>query len=177
MSNAVGLSDYLTAGTELDDLVQVTKVENLFFMASGKLPSDSVGVLNSSRMMEFIEEVKGRYDLVFFDSPPILVVSDASILASCLDFVIMVVQHRRFPRSMAQRGKQAILNVGGNILGVAFTNVDVRHDQYFDYNTSYYNYHAKNTRETVEKPGNQGRNMKQSPMRLKDSENTTPDDY
>ena len=179
VSNTSGLSDYLTTAADLDDLVQVTKVENLFFLPSGKLPRDSVGVLNSSRMMEFIEEVKSRYDLVFFDSPPILGVSDASILASCLDFTIMVVQHRRFPRSMSQRTKQAIINVGGNILGVVLNNVDTRHDQYYEYSTSYYNYHAKGERESTKSArsgktkgkgaGNSGRSN--------DSENEKLDDY
>ena len=50
-------------------------------------------------------------------------------------------QHRRFPRAMLQRVKQAVLNVGGNILGVVLNNVDVRHDQYYEYYTNYYNYY------------------------------------
>ena len=179
VSNNQGLSDYLTTAAELDDLVQVTKVENLFFLPSGKLPRDSVGVLNSSRMMEFIEEVKSRYDLVFFDSPPILGVSDASILASSLDFTIMVVQHRRFPRSMSLRTKQAIVNVGGNILGVVLNNVDTRHDQYYEYSTSYYNYHSKDVREAARaaKLGKTRGGNAEAAVRSKDSENEKLDDY
>ena len=179
VSNNQGLSDYLTTAAELDDLVQVTKVENLFFLPSGKLPRESVGVLNSSRMMEFIEEVKSRYDLVFFDSPPILGVSDASILASSLDFTIMVVQHRRFPRSMSLRTKQAIVNVGGNILGVVLNNVDTRHDQYYEYSTSYYNYHSKDVREAARaaKLGKTRGGNAEAAVRSKDSENEKLDDY
>ena len=130
-------------------------------------------------MMEFIEEVKSRYDLVFFDSPPILGVSDASILASSLDFTIMVVQHRRFPRSMSLRTKQAIVNVGGNILGVVLNNVDTRHDQYYEYSTSYYNYHSKDVREAARaaKLGKTRGGNAEAAVRSKDSENEKLDDY
>ena len=82
-------------------------------LPSGMLPSDAVGILNSQRMSDMIAELKTRYDIVFFDSPPMLGVSDASVLASEVDQTIIVVQHRRFPRAMLTRVKQAILGVGG----------------------------------------------------------------
>ena len=136
-----GLSDFLTTDVDLEDVVQATSVPNLYLIASGKLPFDAVGVLNSQRMMDLIAQVKNRFDIIFFDSPPILGVSDASVLVRALDLTIIVVQHRRFPRAMLQRVKQAVLNVGGNILGVVLNNVDVRHDQYYEYYTNYYNYY------------------------------------
>jgi succinoglycan biosynthesis transport protein ExoP len=143
LTNDMGLTDYLTGQLDLEEVVRQTKVDNLFLMTSGPLLSDAVGILNSQRMVEFIEEAKSRFDVVFFDSPPILGVSDASVLASAVDLTIVVVQHRRFPRAMLQRVKQAVQNVGGNILGVVLNNVDVRHDQYYEYYTSYYNYYQR----------------------------------
>ena len=136
-----GLSDFLTTDVDLEDVVQATDLPNLFLLPSGKLPYDAVGVLNSQRMMDLIAQVKNRFDIIFFDSPPILGVSDASVLVRALDLTIIVVQHRRFPRAMLQRVKQAVVNVGGNILGVVLNNVDVRHDQYYEYYTNYYNYY------------------------------------
>jgi len=136
-----GLTDFLTTEVDLEDVVQRTHVPNLFLLPSGKLPFDAVGVLNSQRMMDLITQVKNRFDVVFFDSPPILGVSDASVLVRALDLTVVVVQHRRFPRAMLQRVKQAVLNVGGNILGVVLNNVDVRHDQYYEYYTNYYTYY------------------------------------
>ena len=143
VENNKGLSDYLTTEIDLEEVVHLTKIENLFLMTSGQVPSDAVGVLNSQRMLDLVKEVKGRFDIVFFDSPPILGVSDASVLSSEMDLTIIVVQHRRFPKSMLQRVRQAIDNVGGTILGVVLNNVDVRHDQYYEYYTSYYNYYHK----------------------------------
>lgn len=153
VGNDVGLTDYLTTDIDLEEAVIQTKVDNLYLLTSGKLPSDAAGILNSQRMVEFIEEVKSRFDIIFFDSPPILGVSDASVLSSAIDLTIIVVQHRRFPRAMLQRVKQAILNVGGNILGVVLNNVDVRHDQHYEYYTSYYNYYyQKPSAERTSKP-------------------------
>ncbi len=141
MDNSFGLTDFLTTDIDLDDVIVPSGTPNLSVIPSGKLPFDAVGVLNSQRMMDLIAQVKGRYDVAFFDSPPILGVSDASVLVRALDHTVLVVQHRRFPRSMLQRVKQAVVNVGGNILGVVLNNVDVRHDQYYEYYTNYYNYY------------------------------------
>jgi capsular exopolysaccharide synthesis family protein len=117
-------------------------VENLYFMPSGILPADAAGILNSRRMSELITDVKARFDLVLIDSPPILGVSDASVLASEVDLTVVVIQHRKLPRNMLLRVKQAIENVGGNLLGVVLNNVDVRSDAQYQYYTSYYTYYS-----------------------------------
>ncbi|MGH7938991.1 MAG: CpsD/CapB family tyrosine-protein kinase, partial [Bryobacteraceae bacterium] len=141
LDNKIGLTNYLTTDMPLEDVIIPTKVENLSLLPSGILPSDAVGILNSQRMSDLIAELKARYDIIFFDSPPMLGVSDASVLASEVDETIIVVQHRRFPRAMLTRVKQAILGVGGNVLGVVLNNVDLRHDQTYYYYTSYYGYY------------------------------------
>ena len=142
MSNAVGLTNFLTSDVRLEEVVVQTQVENLYFMPSGILPADSAGILNSQRMSELIEDVKSRFDLVLIDSPPILGVSDASVLANEADMTLIVVQHRKLPRSMLLRVKQAVENVGGNVLGVVLNNVDVRSDSQYSYYTNYYTYYA-----------------------------------
>ena len=142
ISNERGLSDYLTTDISLEDLVHKTEVPNLSFLPSGRLPVDAVGILNSQRMIDLMEQVKHDYDIVFFDSPPILGVSDASVISSAVDMTIIVVQHRRFPRSMMLRVKQALVNVGANIIGCVLNNTDTRHDEYYEYYTSYYQYYS-----------------------------------
>ena len=152
VENTIGLSDYLTKDIELEDVVEDTQLNNLYFMPSGLLPSDAVGILNSQRMLDMIQDAKNRFDVVFFDSPPILGVSDASVLSSEVDLTIIVVQHRRFPKSMIQRVKMAIDNVGGKTLGVVLNNVDIRHGQSYEYYTSYYNYYHKPVVSPQKKP-------------------------
>ena len=142
ISNSVGLTNYLTTDLMLEDVILQTPVDNLYFMPSGILPVDAAGILNSRRMSELIQDVKQRFDLIFVDSPPILGVSDASVISSEVDLSIIVVQHRKLPRNMLLRVKQSIENVGGNILGVVLNNVDVRSDSQYQYYTSYYTYYA-----------------------------------
>ncbi|MDG2123104.1 MAG: polysaccharide biosynthesis tyrosine autokinase [Verrucomicrobiales bacterium] len=142
INNSVGLTNYLTTELVLEDVILQTPIDNLYFMPSGILPADAAGILNSRRMSELIADVKSRFDLVLIDSPPILGVSDASVLASEVDLTMIVIQHRKLPRSMLLRVKQAIENVGGNLLGVVLNNVDVRSDSQYQYYTSYYTYYS-----------------------------------
>jgi len=142
LDNQIGLTNYLTTECLLEDVVIETHTDNLYFMPSGILPADAAGMLNSKRMSHLIQEVKGRFDLVFVDSPPILGVSDASVISSEVDHTMIVVQHRKLPRKMLMRVKQAVINVGGNIIGVVLNNVDVKSDSEYQYYTSYYTYYS-----------------------------------
>ena len=142
INNSVGLTNFLTTELMLEDVILQTPVDNLYFMPSGILPADAAGILNSRRMSELIQDVKQRFDLVLVDSPPILGVSDASVLASEVDLTMIVVQHRKLPRNMLLRVKQAVENVGGHVIGVVLNNVDVRSDSQYQSYTSYYTYYA-----------------------------------
>jgi capsular exopolysaccharide synthesis family protein len=141
VSNAKGLTDYLSKGVPIDELVLQSKVEGLDMVPSGKLPPGAIAMLNSRRMTELIADVKKRYDVVLVDAPPILGVSDSSVIVRAADLTAIVIQHRRFPRAMLLRVKNAVLNAGGNLLGAILNNVDIRLDQYYQYQTNYYGYH------------------------------------
>ena len=141
ISNSIGLTNYLTTDMALGDAIFPTTVEKLSIMPSGIFQADAVGILNSQRMSDMVAELKTRYDLILFDSPPMLGVSDGSVLASEVDQSIIVVQHRRFPRAMLARVKQAVTSVGGTVLGVVLNNVDLKHDQNYYYYTNYYGYY------------------------------------
>lgn len=150
--NDNGLADHLHDDVPLEEVVKKCSTnDNLYVMTSGHQPSDVVAMLSGQRMEALLSEVKRRFDIIFIDSPPILGVSDASVLASLADLTIIVVQHRRFPKSMLLRVKNAILNVGGNVLGVVLNNVDIRHDQNYEYYTSYYKYYSKSQNESKSK--------------------------
>lgn len=152
IKNSVGLTNYLTTELMLEDVILETPVENLYFMPSGILPADAAGILNSRRMAELIQDVKQRFDLVLVDSPPILGVSDASVLASEVDLTMLVVQHRKLPRNMLLRVKHAVENVGGHVIGVVLNSVDVRSDSQYQYYTSYYTYYAPAEAQVVAPP-------------------------
>jgi len=146
VTNALGLTNYLLKQNTLDEVIQTTKVPTLHLMASGKLPSSSIGILSSAQMKSLIAELKGRYDYVFFDSPPIMGVSDASILASEVDMTLQVIQYRRYPQPMNIRAKQMIEKVGGNLLGIVLNNINMSQDESYYYYSGYYHdyYYSKN---------------------------------
>ncbi|MFZ1072023.1 MAG: polysaccharide biosynthesis tyrosine autokinase [Verrucomicrobiia bacterium] len=138
VSNNIGLTNYLLKQNSLAEVIQTTAVPLLDFMASGKLPNSSMGVLGSLPMKDMIGELKQRYDFIFFDSPPILGVSDASVLASEVDMVLQVIQYRRYPQPMNIRAKQMIEKVGGNFAGIVLNNINVSQDESYYYYTGYY---------------------------------------
>jgi len=160
VSHATGLTNYLTTDIRIEDVVIRTQVENLFFLPSGLLPADSAGLLNSQRMVDLLTDVKSRFDLVLIDSPPILGVSDASVLANLADMTIIVVQHRKLPRHMLMRVKQSVENVGGKVVGVVLNNVDLRSDAQYQYYTSYYTYYSPTNAPTGGQGGKKSRQRK-----------------
>lgn len=142
ISNSVGLTNYLTTEMMPEDVILQTPVDNLYFMPSGTLPADAAGILNSRRMSELILEVKQRFDMVLLDSPPILGISDASVLVNEADLTLMIIQHRKLPKHMLVRVKKAVENVGGRLIGVVLNNVNISSDGAYQYYTSYYSYYA-----------------------------------
>jgi succinoglycan biosynthesis transport protein ExoP len=142
LTNALGLTNYLLKQNTIEEVIQKTKLPTLDFMASGKLPSSSMGILSSVQMKALIQELKLRYDFVFFDSPPLLGVSDASILASEMDMLLQVIQYRRYPQPMTIRAKQMINKVGGNLLGIVLNNINMSSDESYYYYSGYYDYQA-----------------------------------
>jgi len=149
VANDIGLTNYLLKQNTLEEVIQTTSVPMLDFMASGKLPSSSMSILNSAQMKQMIAGLKQRYEFVFFDSPPILGVSDASVLASEVDIVVQVIQYRRYPQPMNLRAKQVIEKVGGTFLGIVLNNINMSQDESYYYYSGYYHdyYYSGNVKD------------------------------
>ena len=138
VSNNIGLTNYLLGQATIDEVIQTTEIPSLHFIPSGKLPSSSMGILSSAKMKEFVVDMKSRYDYVFLDAPPIMGVSDASVLASMVDMCVLVVQYRKYPQMMTQRAKEMVTKVGGNLVGVVLNNINISQDSYYYYYSGYY---------------------------------------
>ena len=150
VSNSLGVTNYLLKQNTLEEVIQRTSVPTLDLMASGKLPSSSMNILGSASMKDMVAELKQRYDYVFFDSPPIMGVSDAAILASEIDMVVQVIQYRRYPQPMNIRAKQMIEKVGGTLIGIVLNNINMSQDESYYYYSGYYHgyyYYSKNEEE------------------------------
>jgi capsular exopolysaccharide synthesis family protein len=148
VTNNLGLTNYLLRQNTLEEVIQTSSLPTLDFLASGKLPSSSLGILSSAQMKDLIGELKQRYDFVFFDSPPIMGVSDASILASEVDMTLQVIQYRRYPQPMNIRAKQLIEKVGGNLVGIVLNNINMSQDESYYYYSGYYHDYYYRSEET-----------------------------
>ena len=150
LSNNIGLTNYLLGQATIEEVIQTTELPSLHFIPSGKLPSSSMGILSSAKMKEFVVEMKSRYDYVFLDAPPIMGVSDASVLASMVDMCVLVVQYRKYPQLMTQRAKDMVTKVGGELVGVVLNNINISQDSYYYYYSGYYYDYYYKSREKEE---------------------------
>jgi len=87
---------------------------------------------------------------VFLDAPPIMGVSDASVLASMVDMCVLVVQYRKYPQLMTQRAKGMVTKVGGELVGVVLNNINISQDSYYYYYSGYYYDYYYKSREKEE---------------------------
>jgi capsular exopolysaccharide synthesis family protein len=166
VSNTLGLTNYLLKQNTLAEVIQTTSLPTLDFMPSGKLPSSAMGILNSMAMKEMITELKRRYDFVFFDAPPIMGISDASILASEVDMTLQIIQYRRYPQPMTIRAKQMIEKVGGNLMGIVLNNINMSSDSYYYYYSGYFeeSYYKKDEEKPAKKGGKSDGGKKVEPV-------------
>ncbi len=136
-----GLADYLLNPAELDRVIQRSIAPNLDFIASGSVPGFTLGLLHLARLRELIAQLRGRYDKIVFDSPPIIGVSDASVLASAMDGAILLIQHRRNPQSMVVRAQQIVAGLNTPLLGVVLNQVPQHSGDDYGYYTNNYSYY------------------------------------
>jgi capsular exopolysaccharide synthesis family protein len=136
-SNRTGLSHLLSNQCSLYEAVSETTVENLSIITSGPIPPNPAELLSSRRMRQFMEEIKEHFDIILIDSPPVLAVTDAQILAAQSDGVIVVLGAGKVKRDHARKTLAALEHVKANVLGTVLNNRRGRPDSY---NYYYYGY-------------------------------------
>ena len=102
-----------------------TSVEGLSLLPAGPLPPNPADLLSSRRMESLISSLKSRADIVLFDAPPIVAVTDAALLASKLDGVLLVVSAGQTKREHAQRAKELLERINVRLVGAVLTNAVV----------------------------------------------------
>lgn len=136
LSNKKGLTDILIENIDYKLYIQRHEVSSLDIITSGKIPDNPSELLVSNSMKRFIEKLKENYDYILIDAPPIVPVTDGTILASFLDRVVLVCASGQVEIDMAKRAKEALDKVGANILGTVLNKVAVDSKKY-----SYYYYY------------------------------------
>jgi succinoglycan biosynthesis transport protein ExoP len=134
-----GMSDYLLGFADDDKVTHETIVPGLYMIPSGKLPPNPAELLGGAAAKEKLRELNGGYDLLILDTPPLLAASDAAILATLSDGVIMVLRAGSTETNAAQQATQQLLTIGARVVGAVLNDPDsqvAKFGAYYEYNYS-----------------------------------------
>lgn len=126
-----GLSQFLIGQATLNDSLYRTPIEGLDLMTAGIIPPNPSELLGSSRMKVFIEKAEEYYDYVIIDTPPINVVTDATVLSEYVSAVLIVVHYASTTRDDFQKAKNQLRISGANVIGFSVIGVKTEHKGYY----------------------------------------------
>ena len=139
-SNLHGLTTILTSGTnsvDLREIIQSSGVENLDILTSGPIPPNPAELLNSQRMKTLLDTVKGIYDMVIVDVPPMLEVTDTQILSRHLDAIVLIVKQGQTQKLAVKRTVELLNLAHANLLGYVMNDVNAESDAAYGYGYGY----------------------------------------
>ena len=138
----VGLTNVLLGNTSLEEATHDLEVPNLSLLCCGTLPPNPSELLGSEAMRKLIERFKEHYDVILFDSPPVVAVTDAAVLSTQIDGTILIISSGETTRNAVNRAKSLLSNVQALVLGAVLNNVKVegRYGSYYYY--YYYHYYG-----------------------------------
>jgi capsular exopolysaccharide synthesis family protein len=131
------------------------KQPNLKVLTSGPVPPNPAELLGSDEMRKLLGLLSGRFAHIIIDSPPAISFTDASILSTMVDGVVLVVHGGRSSRAVVRRAKQQLSDVGAHIFGVVLNNVKLETQDYY-YAGYYSNYYYSNTEDHEARDGASG---------------------
>jgi len=136
--NEYGLSNVIMGTMTIDEAIRQTPVENLDILTCGAIPPNPAELLGSEEFKAIINSLDERYDWIFFDSPPVIAVTDSSILSGLVDGVILVVKHGKTLREVAIRAKKQMSDIKANLLGAILNDLDLDNRETGNYYYHYY---------------------------------------
>lgn len=150
--NNIGLTlSLFDQQTPVENLLQETTIPGLRILSAGPLPPNPAEMLSSKRMQEILCELRDLADIVIIDSPPISAVSDAMILSTYVDAVLLVTRASKTSRTVAKKALNALQQVRAYIVGIVYNGVDEFDSNYsYDYTYNYYNTEDNHTGNSVD---------------------------
>ena len=140
-----GITNFLMGKMEFDEVVKPTFVDNLYIVTSGPLPPNPSELLGSTEMDEFIRHAKENFDIVLFDSPPVIAVTDAAILSTKVGGTILVIKAHQTDKNGVLRAKSLLDNVNAHMVGCVLNGVNIERSYgsyYYHYYYQYYSYYG-----------------------------------
>lgn len=139
--NKIGLTNILVEDKKIKEVIRkMSDVDpNLYFIPSGPIPPNPSELLGSNKMKEVLQELQNQADIVLFDSPPVIAVTDALVLANQVDGVVLVLNFGEVSRDVAKQTKQLLEKVKAKILGAVLNKIDFEKEgSYYPYYYYYY---------------------------------------
>lgn len=127
-------------------MLQVGVAPGLDFMSSGGQVGFTLGLIHIQRLTEMITTLPSRYDRILLDSPPMIGVSDASVLATAMDGALLLIQHRRNPQAMTLRAQQTLKSARTPIVGAILNQIPADAGEEYGYYTHNYAYYGSDHR-------------------------------
>lgn len=140
IANTDGLTTVLSEDINYEDVIAYTEIDGVHILTSGPIPPNPAEILGSNKMTDFLEKVKEDYDMVLIDAPPIGVVTDAAVLSTKCDGVLLVCAVGQAMVNAVVNAKELLLKVNANILGVIMNKIPLSDGGYYKYH--YYNYYS-----------------------------------
>lgn len=137
----LGLSNYLSGMAELDEIISETNIDNLELVLCGPKPPNPAELLGTSRFKELLESLKGKYDYVIIDTPPLGSMIDAAIIASETDGTILLIEYNTIEYNKVLKVKEQLEKANARIIGVVLNKIPKK--EYKDYYYYDYNYHYR----------------------------------
>ena len=138
-----GLSNCIATGKDVLEIVQSSGTPGLDILTSGPVAPNPSEILASNRMKTVINELKEKYDYVLIDTPPVLPVTDSSVIGSIADGTILLTAWNQITPAMAKEAKTRLEQAGAKILGVVLNKVEVASKGYgYGYGYGYYYYYG-----------------------------------
>lgn len=131
-----GITEYVSG--QCDQIIYRTNFENLYMIFSGQIPPNPSVLLSSERFQNLLKVLREVFDYIIIDSPPVSSVSDASVIASQTDGIVMVVRDRFITRNIVRRCQSQLMQAGGNIVGVLLNRAEKSRPYSGYYGGAYY---------------------------------------
>jgi capsular exopolysaccharide synthesis family protein len=138
MANRTGLSDLFVQADGSENYVRETKVPGLGLVTSGALPPNPAELVGSEKMVEIMNQLLTQADVLVVDTPPVMAVTDAAVLASRVDGVLLVLQPGATKLTAARQTVETLMRSGANVLGVVLNRIGNRSGRYYYYYRHYY---------------------------------------
>jgi polysaccharide biosynthesis transport protein len=136
--NELGLTEVLTGQMGPMEVIRPTATNHLFLLSAGSLPPNPAELVGSKKMQEIVASLREQYDYILIDSPPVMQVSDAALLATIVDGVVLVVHSQETPKYVVRDAHARLSYARAKILGVILNRVNLRSGDYAYYYRSYY---------------------------------------